>query len=255
MARRGHDLSNAALLELLLKGALAPPRDVLRAVVGEDFLGGSVGRDARAEDFEHQRRRLAGVQTEADEEPAVVVEEGDQVDPPVLPLEHEGEQVGLPELVGPGPLEEADLVGMRSRGRFVQLVARLMQHAGDRWRTGRQRRATQKHLADALAPPVGMRLLEQEDGAFGEVGQPASFAGATGLFQQAGRSLLGEPLLPGIERMLGDAHQGREILGGQAAALPAVEDHESLLGVVSRRLHFLGPSQPTSAARAAVACR
>jgi len=96
-----------------------------------------------------------------------------------------------------------------------------------------------------------MRLLEQEDGALGEIGQPASLAGDFGLFQQAGRSLVGEPLFPGIERMLGDAHQGCEILGGQATALPAVEDHESLLGVVRRRLHLLGPTQPTSAARAA----
>ena len=251
MARRGHDLADAALLELLLKGALAPPGDVLSAVVGEDFLGGSIGRDSRAEHLQHQRRRLAGVQAEADEKPAVIIEEGDQVDPPVLPLEHEREQVGLPELVGPGPLEEADLVGMGSRRSFVQLVAGLMEHAGDRWRTGRQRRSAHQHLADPFAPPVGMRLLEQEDGAFGEVGQAASFAGATRLFQQAGRSLLGEPLFPGIERMLGDADQGGEILGGQAAALPAVEDHQSLLGVVRRRFYLFGSSQPASAARAA----
>ncbi len=39
MPRCGHDLLDAALLELLVKRALAPPGDVLRAVVGEHFLG------------------------------------------------------------------------------------------------------------------------------------------------------------------------------------------------------------------------
>jgi hypothetical protein len=42
------------------------------------------------------------VQTEADQKPAVIIEEGNQVNPPVLPLEDEGEQIGLPELVGRG---------------------------------------------------------------------------------------------------------------------------------------------------------
>ena len=99
-AGRRHDLPDAPLLQFLAELALAPPSDVLAAVVGEDLLGGPVGRDRRPKHLQHQRGRLAGVQAVADDEPAVVVHEGDQVDPPVLPLEHEGEQVGLPKLVG-----------------------------------------------------------------------------------------------------------------------------------------------------------
>jgi hypothetical protein len=35
-------VADAALRELLVKGALAPPGDVLGSVVGEHFLGGPV---------------------------------------------------------------------------------------------------------------------------------------------------------------------------------------------------------------------
>ena len=31
----------------------------------------------------------------------MVVKEGDQIDPSVLPLEYEGKEIGLPELIGP----------------------------------------------------------------------------------------------------------------------------------------------------------
>jgi len=48
------------------------------------------------EDLQDQGGRLAGVQAVANQEAAVIVHEGHQVDPPVLPLEHEGEQIGLP---------------------------------------------------------------------------------------------------------------------------------------------------------------
>ena len=50
----------------------------------------------------------------------------------VLLLEHEGEWVGLPELVGLRPLEAADLVGMRTRGSLHHLVARFVEHTGNR---------------------------------------------------------------------------------------------------------------------------
>ncbi len=56
MPRCGHDLADAALRELLVQGALAPPGHVLSAIVGEHLLGGTVGGDARAEDLQHQCR-------------------------------------------------------------------------------------------------------------------------------------------------------------------------------------------------------
>src|SRR6185437_4782420 len=78
--RRRHDLLDAAFLAILGEGALAAPRHVLRAVVGEHFLGGAAPGDRRPPYFEHQRRRLAGMQTVADDEAAVIVEKGDEID-------------------------------------------------------------------------------------------------------------------------------------------------------------------------------
>ncbi len=46
--RLGHDLFDAAPLQLLVKRALPAPRDILRAVVGEHFGGRPVGRDPGA---------------------------------------------------------------------------------------------------------------------------------------------------------------------------------------------------------------
>jgi hypothetical protein len=45
------------------------------------------------------------VQAEAGQEPAVIVEKGNQVNAAILSLQDKGEQVGLPELIGCGPLE------------------------------------------------------------------------------------------------------------------------------------------------------
>src|SRR5262249_25960596 len=49
---RGHHLMNAALLQFLGKGALAPPGDVLAAVVGKDLLGRAVVGQPGAEHFQ-----------------------------------------------------------------------------------------------------------------------------------------------------------------------------------------------------------
>ena len=111
-------------------------------------------------------------------EAAVVVHERHQVDAPVLALEDEGKEVGLPQLVGPGPFEAADLVGMGA-GRFVdRFVARVMQDPRHgRW-AGRQRRPPRQHVADPLAPPFGMSLFEHQDGPLRHLGESASLLGA-----------------------------------------------------------------------------
>ena len=126
----------------------------------------------RPQHLQHQRRRLAGVQAVADDEAAVVVHEGDQVDPPVLPLEDEREQVGLPQLIRAGPLEASGPCrDAAASATSSQLVAGLVQHPGHGRGAGGQGRAAQQHVADALAAPVRVGLLEHEDGAPGQLGQ------------------------------------------------------------------------------------
>ena len=180
MPRPGHDLFDATLLELLVKRAFSTPRDVLRSVVSEHLLRRAVGRDSSAKDFEHQRGGLTGVQSEADEETAVVVEEGDQIDPPVLAFEHEGKEIGLPELIGPRAFEAPRVVGMRPGRRLVELVTGLVQHACNGRGARRQSRAPEQRIADPLAAPVGLRFLERQNGPASGIGKPASLLAPRG---------------------------------------------------------------------------
>jgi hypothetical protein len=110
---------------------------------------------------------LAGVQAVADDEAAVIIHEGDQVDAAILAFEDEGEQVGLPELVGAGAFETADLVGMGPGRDLFELVAGLVQGVGDGRGAGGQCRSAQQHVADALAAPGRIGFLEHEDGPLG----------------------------------------------------------------------------------------
>ena len=67
------------------------------------------------------RRRALGCQ-----DAAVVVQEGRQVHAAVLLSQDERKEIRLTQLVGPGPLEGADLVRVRS-GRFLhEFVAGLV---------------------------------------------------------------------------------------------------------------------------------
>jgi hypothetical protein len=255
-ARRRHDLADAALVELLGEGALAAPGHVLAAVVGQDLLGAAVGRQRRPQHLHDQSGGLTGVQPVADDEAAVVIQKGDQVDASVLPLEDEGEQVGLPELVGPGALEVADVVGMRPGGDFFQLIAGLMQDARHGGSAGRQGRTAQQQVTDLLATPVGVGLLEQQDGAYGQLGQAAARGPAAGLVHQAAWPLRVKLLLPGIQGVLGEADQGGEVAGRQLAALPGIQQEQALLRGVIRAGRSRGhqplaaPSAPAVATEA-----
>src|SRR5262249_15598218 len=93
-----------------------------------------IRRQSRAQDLQHEGGRLTCVQAIAHHEPAMVVHEGDEIDAPVLPLEDEGEEVRLPELIGPGALEIANLVRMPPRWNLLQLVAGCVKTRGDRLR-------------------------------------------------------------------------------------------------------------------------
>ena len=132
-----HHLPDATLLQLLGEGALATPGHVLAAVIGQDLLRGAVGGQRRPQHFQHQCRGLAGVQAVADDETAVIIHEGYQVNPSILPFQNEREQISLPQLIGFGPLEMAHLVGVRPRRHFLQLVAGFVEDLAHRRSAGR----------------------------------------------------------------------------------------------------------------------
>lgn len=61
-------------------------------------------------------------------------------------------------------------------------------------------------------------------------GQAAAVGSAAGLVLQSGWSFGLEFTFPGIEGMLGEADEGGEVAGGQAAASPGIEQEQTLLG-------------------------
>ena len=130
------------------------------------------------------------------------------------------------------------------RGHLFHLVARLVQDPRHGRRRGRQGRPAEQHVADPLAAPLGIGLLEHEDRPLGQLMHAAALGAAPRLVHQPARAQLVEPLLPAVERVLGEAHQRGEIARRQAAPLPGVEDQQPLLGRHRRLRRLLGLDQP-----------
>jgi len=98
------------LLELGLEAGGAPPAGKLPALVGEQLLRDAVFRHGPAVDFEDVLRGLAAEDVEPHDVAGVIIEEADQIG--VLAAQAEGKDVGLPQLIGRGALEEARLGGI-----------------------------------------------------------------------------------------------------------------------------------------------
>jgi hypothetical protein len=129
-----------------------------------------------------------------------------------------------------------------------------VQDAGDGAGAGRQGRAAGQEVADLLAAPGRVGLLEHEDGAPGQLGQAAAGRPAAGSIQQSARTLAGKLPLPLVERVFGQADQRGKVGGRQAAALPGIQEQEPLLrGQGRRRLARL--DQPSAAAPSRTACQ
>jgi hypothetical protein len=136
MLRAGFEVRHAILFELGLETADAAPGGVLAAIVGEHLLGRLELADRHPIDFDHRGGRGTAEQIRADDEPRVIIHEGDEVG--VTPPEAEGEDVGLPHLIGGGPLEEtrAGEIALFGRGRLRHQLG-CMQMLAHGLRTGR----------------------------------------------------------------------------------------------------------------------
>ena len=93
------------LAELGLEAGRAPPAGELPALIGEHLLRDAVLRHRPAVDLQDVLRCLAAEDLQPHHVAGVVVEEADEVG--VLAAQAESEDVGLPELVRRGALEEA----------------------------------------------------------------------------------------------------------------------------------------------------
>jgi hypothetical protein len=104
MLRTGFEMRHAILFEFGLETADAPPGGVLAAVIGEHLLGRLELADRHPVDLDHCGRRGTAEQIRPDDEPRVIIHEGDEIG--IAPAQPEGEDVSLPHLIGRGPLEE-----------------------------------------------------------------------------------------------------------------------------------------------------
>lgn len=115
--RAGLEMGHMILFKLRFEAAGAAPTGVLPAVIGQHLPGRLILTGGHPIHFNHRVGRGAAEQVGPDNEPRVIVHEGDQIS--VTASEPEGEDIRLPHLIGRGPLEEAgpgDIALFRWRG-------------------------------------------------------------------------------------------------------------------------------------------
>jgi hypothetical protein len=156
------EMRHAILLELGLETAGAAPGGVLAAVVGEHLLGRLILADGDPIHLDDRRRRGTAEQVRPDDEPRVIIHEGDEVG--VTPAEPEGEDVRLPHLIRRGSFEEAGprditLFWWRRLGHQLGRV----QVPPHRLGAGREEEPTAQPLADAFDAEARVFLLQRED--------------------------------------------------------------------------------------------
>jgi hypothetical protein len=147
------------LLELGLEAGGAPPAGKLPALVGEQLLGHAVLRHRPAVNLQDMLGRLTTEDVEPHHVAGVIVEEADQVG--VLAAQPEGEDVGLPELIGRGALEEAR-PGRIPPGFGARRLEELLRVEGTAHRLPAhgQQEDTPQELADLLDSEIGMAALQ-----------------------------------------------------------------------------------------------
>ena len=170
-------MGDPVLGHFVLEAARSPPCRVLAAVVGEHFLGNAELRGSPPVNFDDGLGGLAAEQVDADDEPRVIVHEGDQVG--VVAAQSEAEDVALPHLVGGGPLEKAGLGGIAlgpAHHRGDELF--LVQGAAHRLGAGLHEEPAAQHLRDAPHTPALIGLLECDDLFADGLGEARPFFGA-----------------------------------------------------------------------------
>jgi hypothetical protein len=158
MMRPALNVVHPILAQLRLEtGGPAPTRE-LAALIGEQLFGHAVLGHRPTVHLKHVLRGLAPKHVQPHHVAGVIVDKADEVG--VLASQAEGEDVGLPQLVGRDALEEA-----RPRGIPLGFGARrleellLVQGAANRLPAHRQKPHPPQELADFLDPQVRMATL------------------------------------------------------------------------------------------------
>jgi hypothetical protein len=162
MMRTGLEVGHPVLLQLRFEAGSAAPGSILSAIIGEHLLGRFELTNADPIDFDDRLCRRAAEQIGGGDEARVIIHESNQVG--IASAQAEGEDVGLPHLVGGGPLEKARASEVACFGgptRFDQ--PGLVQMLAHRFRTGLHEEATPQPVGDALDAKGGVLLFEFHD--------------------------------------------------------------------------------------------
>ena len=193
------EVVDPVLAQLRLEPGGPPPTRILAPLIGEHFFGHAVLRHRRAVHLQDVLGCLAAKQVQSHHVAGVIIQKSNQI--AVLASQPEGEDVGLPQLVGRGALKEARLLGIALRFGFPFLEQLLLlQRAANRFPAHRQEKHPPQELADLLDAQVRMTTLEFDD--FGldhrrHLGRLT--AGLSGLGLQAGFALLAVQLHPLVQ--------------------------------------------------------
>jgi len=162
MMRSALNVVNPILAQLRLETGSAAPTRVLAPLVREQFFGHAVLAHRPAIHLQHVLRGLAAKYVQPHHVAGVIIQEADEVG--ILASQAEGEDIGLPHLVGRGALEEPRFRGIAPRlaaRRLEQLL--LVQGAANRLSAHRQKPHAPQELADFLNSEVGMAPFEFHD--------------------------------------------------------------------------------------------
>jgi hypothetical protein len=111
------------LPQLRLKTRGPAPTGVLAALIGEHLFGHAVLHHRPAVHLQYVLRRLTAKHVEPRYVAGIIIQKADEVG--VLASQPEGEDIGLPHLVGGGALEEARL-GWTTLGLSTRLLQQLL---------------------------------------------------------------------------------------------------------------------------------
>jgi hypothetical protein len=162
MLRPAFEVGYPVLSKFGFEPAGTAPGGVLAAVVGEHLPGRLELTSSNTIHLDHRLCRGTAEQVHSHDEPRVIVHEGDQVG--VTATQPERENVGLPHLVGCGPLEEprtGQIALFNRSSRWHQLGS--VQPPAHRLRAGWQKEPPAQHLTDAFDAKARVLLLELND--------------------------------------------------------------------------------------------
>ena len=156
------DVMNPILAQFRFKARGPAPAGVLASLIGEHLFGHAILGHRRAVHLQDVLGRLAAKDVHSYQVAGEIIHETDQVS--VLAAQAEGEDVGLPHLVGRGALKKARLGGIAARLGFSFLQQLLLvQRAANRLPAHRQKQCPPQEVADLLNAQVRMTALEFDD--------------------------------------------------------------------------------------------